>query len=217
MTTNKNIFSVITVFFIAIFCNTVFAQVKKDSIKTKALITTSEFKNNTRQLWEEHIFYTRNVIFCIVDNLPGKEEAIKRLLKNQAEIGNSIMPYYGTVAGKYLTQLLYKHVNLSIDVINAAKEENTLKLMEVNKKWYANADDIAKFLNKQNADFFLQDLKNMMEGHLKLTTDEVVQRIKKNYTADIITTNKLEKDILKMADMLADGISFQHPEKFIKL
>ena len=54
----------------------------------------------------------------------------------------------------------------------------------------------------------------MMNDHLKLTTDEAVQRIKKNYDADIVAYDKVHEEILKMSGMLADGIIKQFPEKF---
>ena len=56
--------------------------------------------------------------------------------------------------------------------------------------------------------------KMMMTDHLKLTTDEAVQRIKKNYDADVVAYDKVHDEILKMSAMLADGIIKQFPEKF---
>src|SRR5256885_4782872 len=59
------------------------------------------------KLWEDHITWTRNVIFCLADDLPGADQAVTRLLKNQDDIGNAIKPYYGEQAGNQLTGLLH--------------------------------------------------------------------------------------------------------------
>src|SRR5436189_3555812 len=84
----------------------------------------AELRTNMRKLWEDHVTWTRNVIFCLADDLPGKDIAVKRLLKNQDDIGNAIKPYYGEEAGKKLTDLLYPHINISAEVVLAAKANN---------------------------------------------------------------------------------------------
>src|ERR1035437_5632774 len=63
-------------------------------------------KTNMRKLWEDHVTWTRNVILCLVDELPGVDQAVKRLMQNQTDIGNAIKPYYGEEAGKKLTEML---------------------------------------------------------------------------------------------------------------
>ena len=174
----------------------------------------SELKLAMRKLWEDHVMWTRNVIFCLVDRLPGKDQAVNRLLQNQVDLGNSIKPYYGEEAGKKLTDLLYPHITIAAEVVNAAKAGNTAALDEANKRWYANADEISEFFSKANPNWGIEEMKMMMHEHLKLTTDEAVQRIKKDYDADVIAYDKVHEAILKMSDMLADGIVKQFPEKF---
>lgn len=167
-----------------------------------------------RKLWEDHISWTRNVIFCLIDELPGADDAVKRLLQNQVDIGNSIKPYYGVEAGNKLSELLKVHITISAEVVKAAKASNGPVLNEANKRWYANADEISEFLSKSNPNWEVAEMKMMMNKHLKLTTEEAMQRIKKNYATDIMTYDKLHEEVLKMSDMLADGIVMQFPKKF---
>jgi len=185
-------------------------KMEKVALKSPA----DDFKATMRQLWEEHIMWTRNVIICLVDDAPGGSQAVARLLKNQDDLGNAIKTYYGETAGKKLTALLYPHIRISAEVIKAAKAGNNAALADANKRWYANADEISTFLSKANPNWQLEELKIMMNGHLKLTTEEAVVRINKNYDADIRAFDAAHIAILKMADMLSEGIVKQFPEKF---
>jgi hypothetical protein len=167
-----------------------------------------------RKLWEDHITWTRNVIFCIADGLPGADQATKRLLHNQDDIGNAIKPYYGDAAGKQLTDLLYPHITIAAEVVKAAKAGNKTALDDANKRWLANADQIAEFLSKANPNSWpLADMKKMMHDHLQYTTDEAVARIKKDYDGDVKAYDKVHDEIMKMSDMLTDGIIKQFPDK----
>ena len=191
------------------------ASNEKDIKKTYVIRQTGyEFKTEMRKLWEEHSYWTRNVILCIVDDLPGTEQAVKRLLQNQVDIGNAIKPYYGEETGDKLTELLYPHIIIGEEVIKAMKSGNIKVLEEANKRWYANADEIAEFLCNSNPHWESYHMKLMMHDHLKLTSDAVTQRVKKDYGADVEAHDKARQGILDMSDMLAEGIIKQFQEKF---
>jgi len=186
----------------------------KESETVMAIEPSAELKINMRKLWTDHIIWTRNVILCIVDDLPGKDEAVKRLLQNQVELGNAFKPYYGEAAGNELTRLLNPHITLAAEVVVAAKNKNNRALNKANSRWYANADDIALFLSQINTNWNESDMKMMFHEHLKMAASEANNRINKDYPADIIEFDKMHTEILVMADMFADGIVTQFPETF---
>jgi hypothetical protein len=193
------------------------ADQKKDMISPAMSSVPSkgdQFHAAMDRLWEEHIGWTRNVILCLTDQLPGTDQAVKRLLQNQEDIGNAVKPFYGNEAGDKLTALLKQHIIIAADVVTAAKNGDSGKLDEAGKNWYANADEISQLLSGANPEWKLADMKMMMDTHLKLTTDEAVARIHKDYDADISAFNQVQDEILKMSDMLADGIISQFPDKF---
>jgi len=173
-----------------------------------------ELRTAMRKLWEDHVTWTRNVIFCIMDGLPGTDQAVARLLKNQDDIGNAVKTYYGDDAGKKLSELLRVHITTAADLLKAAKSDNNAAFDDANKKWTANADEISDFLSKANPNWALEDMKMMMHDHLKLTTNEAVARKKKDYDADVKAYEQVHDEILKMSDMLTDGIVKQFPDKF---
>ena len=166
------------------------------------------------KLWEDHIVWTRNVILNIIDDLPGTDQAVNRLLQNQDDIGNAIKPFYGEAGGKELTRLLREHITIAADLLKAAKAGNNSAFDAANKKWFTNADEISGFLSKANPNWKLGDMKKMMNDHLTLTTEEAVARLKKDYVADVKAYDKVHQEILMMADMLTDGIIKQFPGKF---
>src|ERR1041385_428929 len=96
-----------------------------------------QLKTDMRKLWEDHITWTRNVIFNIIDTLPGTNEAVARLLQNQVDIGNAIKPYFGNAAGNKLTNLLYGHINTAAALLIALAANDAAALAAANTAWYA--------------------------------------------------------------------------------
>jgi hypothetical protein len=193
------------------------AQMDMNSNNTFKTASANDLRTNLRKLWEDHAMYTRNVILNIIDDLPGTNEAVARLLKNQDDLGNAIKPVYGEAAGKQLTDLLREHIVLAADLLKAAKVNNQAEFNSVNTKWIKNADDISNFLSTANPkNWPLEGMKKMMHEHLTLTTQEAVARIKKDYNGDIEAFDKTRAELLEMSDMLASGIIKQFPDKFSK-
>jgi len=173
------------------------------------------FNENMRQLWSDHVWWTRNVIANIVDELPGTTEAVNRLLSNQDDIGDAIKPYYGDAAGEALSTLLRTHITQAADLLTAAKAGDTQTFNTVNTAWHANADEIATFLSNANPENFeLEAMKDMMDEHLEYTLEEATARLSGDYAADVAAFDEVFEQIMVMADMLAEGIANQFPDKF---
>ena len=191
-----------------------FSPVQAQMDMNHKISKSEQLRMAMHKLWEDHIVWTRNVILNIMDDLPGTEQAVNRLLQNQDDIGNAVKPFYGEAGGKELTRLLREHITIAADLLKAAKTSNNAVFDAANKKWFANAEEISGFLSKANPNWKLNDMKKMMNDHLTLTTDEAVARLKKDYVADVKAYDKVHEEILMMADMLTDGIIRQFPGKF---
>src|SRR5215216_5209884 len=173
------------------------------------------FQDAMDKLWEDHITWTRLFIVSVAADLPDKGPTTNRLLQNQSDIGNAIKPYYGDAAGEKLTTLLKEHITTAAEVVGAAKANDKTKLDDANKRWLANADQIADFLSSANAkNWAAADMRSMMRDHLNLTTAEAVARLKGDWAGDIAAYDKVHEQILHMADMLSTGIIQQHSAKF---
>ena len=53
-----------------------------------------------------------------------------------------------------------------------------------------------------------------MEDHLDRTTEEVVARLKSDWTGDVAAYDKVHAQALQMAEMLSNGIIANLPAKF---
>jgi len=166
------------------------------------------------KLWVEHVAYTRLFIVDAAAGLPEQDATTQRLLKNQDDIGAAVASYYGADAGAKLTTLLREHITTAAQLVAAAKANETAKVEDAKTRWFANADQIAAFLAGANPKWPEADMKRMMNEHLTLTSDEATAQLQGNYEASIETFDKVQTQILTMADMLSDGIIAQFPDKF---
>ena len=175
------------------------------------------FHRTMDKLWEDHVTWTRLAIVSFAAGLPDLSNAETRLLQNQVDIGNAIKPFYGTAAGNKLTSLLRTHILEAVAVLQAAKAGDQTQLAAAQKAWYENADQIAAFLAKANPRFWpLADMKKMMHRHLALTTKEAVARLTGDFTTDVIAYDQVHNEILRMSNMLANGIIGQFPQRFAR-
>src|SRR3990170_71502 len=85
---------------------------------------TVALQSAMRKLWEDHVTWTRLYLVSAIAGLPDTQPTVERLLRNQADIGNAVKPFYGDAAGA--------------------------KVAAARGRWYANADEIAGFLTSAN-------------------------------------------------------------------
>jgi hypothetical protein len=172
-------------------------------------------REGMRQLWEDHIVWTRLAIISLTTGSPDTEATVGRLLENQTDLGNAVKPFYGRAAGTKLTAELRRHILIAADLIAAAKAGDQAKLAAEQARWAKNADDIAGVLASVNPRFFkLSVLKAEMQMHLKLTTEEAVARLQGDWAADVAAYDKIHRHILHMSDYLSDGVVKQFPKRF---
>jgi hypothetical protein len=193
------------------------ATTKSTLAHSGATVTVKELAlhDTMRQLWEDHIVWTRLAIISLTTGSPDTEATVGRLLKNQVDIGNAVKPFYGKAAGNKLTAELRRHILIAADLIAAAKVGDQAKLAEEQARWAKNADDIAAVLASVNPRFFkLAVLKAEMQMHLKLTAEEAVARLQGNWAADVAAYDKIHRHILHMSDYLSTGLVKQFPKRF---
>lgn len=84
----------------------------------------------------------------------------------------------------------------------------------IEKKWYANGDEIVAFLTSINPYIDKEEFRKMFYEHLALTKAEALAFLNKDYEAGVKLYDKVEKEALEMSDMITNVIVKQFPQVF---
>jgi hypothetical protein len=142
------------------------------------------------------------------------DAAAARLLRNQDDIGNAIVPYYGADAGRKLADLLKQHIMIAVELVADAKGGDDAKFAKDDARWSQNVEEIARFLAGANPNWPEKDVLDLLMLHLNLTKQEVVARLKKNWNEAVKVFDDIFTEILVLADALYDGLVAQFPDRF---
>jgi len=163
-------------------------------------------RNVIRKLWEQHIVWTRMTIISIIKDLPDVDAVTKRLLRNPTDFKNILKHFYGDEIASQFSDLFKNHLVIAAQLVKAAKAGYTQESADAEKRWYANADEIAAFLGRINPYWSQEMWKRMLYEHLVMTKSEAVNILTNNYEKSITEYDEIEKQALKMADVMAEGI-----------
>lgn len=167
-----------------------------------------------RSLWAQHMEWTYATVSAFVDGSPSLQPTLRRLLRNQADIGDAVKPFYGAKAGDRLTALLKQHINDAVPVLVAAKEGDSVALGKAVKAWYANAKRIGDFLAAANPHWGRKAMERMMKEHITQTIGYASDQLQGHYAKSIRDYGVAEAHMMRMADMLSHGLILQFPRRF---
>ena len=162
--------------------------------------------NRIRQLWSQHVYWTRFFIIGTAADLPDLEPVTKRLLKNPKDFAKLLTPIYSVRVASRFDELFTAHLLIAADLVGAAKKGEAEKVNHSRVLWYKNADEIACFLHSVNRCWDEAKWKKMLYCHLEMTEREATLRLQGNYSADITVFDEIENEVLKMADYMFCGI-----------
>lgn len=165
-----------------------------------------QIMNKMRNLWEQHIFWTRSFIVSAASGLPDLEFVTARLLRNPKDFAKELRPIYGDAKANEFERLFTEHLVIAADLVNNAKAGNAQAADMARRKWYNNAAAIADFLDIINPYWDAREWQSMLFEHLKLTEVLAVLRLNGRYAEDIMQSDRIEAQALEMADMMSTGI-----------
>lgn len=165
-----------------------------------------ELSNTLRTLWIEHVLWTRFFIVSTAFCLDDLQEVTDRLLENPGDFARVLEPFYGKQKAKQFKKLLTDHLLIAARLVNAAKAGNAAEVDKLRRKWYENAEDIARFLASINPCWSKDEWKDLLFAHLRMTEAEAIFILTGQYEKGIKEYDKIQAEALKMADVMSCGI-----------
>jgi hypothetical protein len=198
------------VFIIALIASAAVPALAKPIVDKKT--TRLAYHDEWRKLWEDHITWTRVVIIGILNDLPGTNVYIDRLLQNAQDMEDALAPYYGDDA-EVFGDLVRDHLVIAAQILQAAKDGQPLDGLIAS--WYANSHDIAVQMNEMNPEFWpLEETEKMWTDHLDATLAEAVAHLTGDFEGEVSAYDEVHDLALEMADFFSDGVMRQFPNEF---
>ena len=187
-----------------------------DTALTERTISKSEldYVMAWRELWADHVYWTRLVVEGIVDEVPGLEEANARLMKSCDQMADLMQPYYGNEGRRVFHELMGWHLKHAADLVTLFSQRKMQEAEAKELQWYANADDIARFLAEQNPNLSEKPVRAAMYEHLRVTKDDAIARLAGDYVRDIGRFDSILDTAYKLSDTISAAIIHQFPERF---
>ena len=206
------IFMFVAVFIIALVASTVAPATAAPLAANKT--SRLDYHDEWRKLWEDHITWTRVVIIGILDELPGTNTYVERLLQNYEDMEEALAPYYGEDT-EVLGDLIQDHLVIAAELLTAAHDGDAAGVEDAGVRWYANAHDIAVQMNEMNPQFWpLEETEQMWVEHLDATLDEATTHLTGDFAGEVEAYDLVHELALEMADFMSAGVMQQFPEKF---
>lgn len=173
-----------------------------------------ELNNTLRLLWEQHVWWTRSFIISVAADLPDLDVVTERLLRNPRDFQAALEPLYGPqIAGEF-ARLFTEHLTIAAELVQAANAGDTVAAADAERRWYMNADEIARFLARINPFWAQREWREMLHDHLALTKAEALAILAMNIEQGILIFDQTELQAMGMADLMTEGIVRQFPTQF---
>lgn len=166
-----------------------------------------------REIWLDHVYWTRLAMMALVHDVPGADQTVARLLRNADDMVGLLKPEYGSQALEPLRALLEGHLTIAARLVAEARQ-GASTAQQTEAEWHQNADDIARFLSSANPHMEYGAVRDMFESHLAMTKDEAVDRITGKWDEDIAIYEEIQSMALMMADAMSGAVIQQFPDKF---
>jgi hypothetical protein len=167
-----------------------------------------------RTLGIERVFWTRMAIASLIQDSDDRSFLQNRLRRNSGDMIEIVGPYFGSEKSEQYGDLIDEQMNITVEVVNAAKDADQIALVNASQKWFENADEISLLENRTVSGLSFEARKAEWRDLLNLTKNETMQMLSRDHNASIDTMDRIGERVIMMADSLADAIISMNPERF---
>jgi hypothetical protein len=172
-----------------------------------------ELRLTLRSLFEDRVVWTRAFLVDTIEDLPGRDESLARLLRNGDDFGAAVTPFYGEAAGTALATLMNEAVGHATDAVAAAMASDQPGFDAARAEWIATADEVAALLAGANPAWVEADVAALLHTCIDDAIAEASGRLMGDYAADLAGFEAHKASSMILADALASGLVTQFPEQ----
>lgn len=162
-------------------------------------------KDTLRKIFTDHVVYTRFVIVDILEDLVNTTADLDRLMQNQEDIGNFLLPYIGSTNAEFVTSLFKEHIRLAGEAVKALKTSDRGKLMRVTDAMIANIDQISDLLRSFNPTK-LADVDQMMRIHVQQVLETALAQSQHDSEGVVKIFDAGINHMLRIADTIVNAL-----------
>lgn len=160
-----------------------------------------------RELWEQHIMWTRSFIISATRNLDDREFVTRRLLLNPQDFAAVFNQFYGPWTAQKLSCLLTKHLLIATDIVSVGLSGIPIPtIQDLQRQFYQNAGQIAAFLSRLNPHWNEKIWRGMLYNHNGLVELAAGLVASAQYDLEVEMFAEIEDQALRMADYMTEGI-----------
>lgn len=187
---------------------------------------TMLFRMDSRTLWSKYAWGLLNFGISLNNKVPGTEAVQARAIKNASNIGDMLIPYYGTTAGNKVADYLASVAQIGINAIKAIKDKE--RITSIVLLWDPVINDLVEYLHELNPNNWPRELmKDYFNNLVKYWVDEAVARDANDIVAAELAIDRINRLVIigtanstpshkssSLADVFSRGIIAQFPTLF---
>lgn len=168
-----------------------------------------DLNNDMREEWSQHGFWGTLYLLSLYYALPNQEDVQKRLLQTAGDIAGVFGKFYSKAMENQLKMLLTEHIELAGKLMTALRDQKDQEAAQIEQEWRQNADQIAAMLSSANPNYNYEELQRSLNMHLDLMKQQMMADLGHDYEKFVKATDENSEHLLKLADMLTEGIMKQ--------